>query len=164
MSLKLSLEEILQNLERQVAFHREQASLHGQKEELHRNQRTVHEAELEKATRHLEALRITAVPASEMAVLPAPSKVAAKDADIGPNPKLPVLIARILESRPTAEPFGAKSMTAEINRRFRQQLAKQAGLRSVAAALNRMHRQGRIQLVRKGRAVQESLYAVGPAT
>lgn len=165
MSLRLSLEEILQNLERQVAFHREQASMHAQEEEVHRKQRTVHEAELEKATRHLESLREVAVPASEMAVPPAPSKAAAsEDADLGPNPALPALIARILESRPAGEPFGAKALTAEINRRFRQRLAKEADLRSVSAALRRMHQQGLIQLVRQGRAVQEGLYSKGPAT
>jgi hypothetical protein len=138
MSLKLSLEEILLNLKRQAAFHREQASIHGQQEELHRNQRVAHEAELEKATRHLEGLRTMAVAASETAVLPAPDK-ASQEEDVGPDPKLPVLIARILESRPADEPFGARAMTAEINRRFRQALGRDAGLRSVAAALRRMH-------------------------
>src|SRR5688500_3181067 len=106
MSLKLSLGEILENLERQVVFHGEQAAIHGQEEERHRNQRAVHEAELEKATRHLEALRTVAVPASEMAAPPASSKApVSEDADLGPNPKLSTLIARILESRPAGETF-----------------------------------------------------------
>lgn len=157
MSLKLSLEEILRNLEQQVAFHREQATLHARQEELHRDQRALHEAELEKASRHLESLRTVAVPASE-AVAPAPAK-AATDSDVGPHPKLTTLIARILEGRPTDEPFGARAMTAEINRRFRQVLGRDADLRSVSAALRRMNEQGRIRLVREGRAVQEGLYA-----
>jgi hypothetical protein len=168
MSLKLSLEEILQNLERQIAFYREQASWHGQKEELHRDQRVAHEAELEKATRHLETLRTVAVPASEMALPPstdAASKAAAsEDADTGTTLSLTGLLAQILESRSAGESFGPKAMAAEINRRFRKRLKKEANIRSVSAALRRMHRRGHLQLVRKGRAVQEALYAKGPMT
>lgn len=156
MSLNLSLGEILRNLEQQVAFHREQASIHARQEELHRDQRAIHEAELEKVSRHLESLRTVAVPASEV-VAPPPAKT--RDTDVGPNPTLTALIARILESRPGDEPFGAKAMTAEINRRFRQALGRDADVRSVGAALRRMHQQGRIRLVREGGAVREGLYA-----
>jgi hypothetical protein len=164
MSLKLSLEEILQNLERQIAFHREQASLHGREEELHRDRRVAHEAELETATRRLEMLRTVAVPASEMALPPdaASKAAAAKDADTDPTPSLADLIAQILESRSADEAFGAKAMAAEINQSFRKHLSKEADIRSVSAALRRMHRRGHLQLVRKGRAVQEALYAKGP--
>ena len=158
MSLKLSLEEILRNLEQQVAFHREQAVLHAQREEHHRDQRAIHEAELEKVSRHLESLRTVAVPAAEVAAPAAPAK-APGDSDLGPNPTLTALIARILESRPGDEPFGAKAMTAEINRRFRPALGRDADLRSVASALRRMHQQGRIRLVREGGAVREGLYS-----
>jgi hypothetical protein len=157
MSMKLSLEEILRNLEQQVAFHREQATLHAQQEELHRSQRVIHEAELERASRHLESLKAVAVPASEFAAPVAPAKVPG-DSDVGPNPTLTALIARILESRPADEPFGARAMTAEINRRFRQALGRDADNRSVASALRRMHQQGRIRLVREGAAVREGLY------
>ncbi len=157
MSLKLSLEEILQNLEQQVAFHREQATQHGEQEELHRSQRVLHEAELDKASRYLESLRTVAVPAAEVAAPPVPAKTSG-DTDLGPNPKLTSLIARILEGRPGDEAFGAKAMTAEINRRFRQALGRDADIRSVSAALRRMREQGRIRLVREGGAVRESLY------
>jgi hypothetical protein len=156
MSLKLSLEEILRNLEQQVAFHREQAAIHAREEELHRSQRVIHETELEKASRHLESLQTIAVPASEMVAPAAPAK---PDLEVGPNPKLTTLIARILETRSTDELFGAKAMTAEINRRFRQALGRDAGIRSVSAALRRMHEQRRIRLVREGGAVREALYA-----
>lgn len=155
MSLKLSLEEILRNLEQQVAFHREQAAVHAREEELHRDQRVLHEAELEKASRHLESLQAIAVPASEIVAPAAPSK---PDLDVGRNPKLTALIARILETRSTDEPFGAKTMTAEINRRFRQALGREADVRSVSAALRRMREQGRLRLVREGAAVKEGLY------
>jgi hypothetical protein len=155
MSTKLSLEEILRNLEQQVAFHRDQAALHAQQEELHRSQRAVHEAELEKVSRHLESLRTVAVPASELVAPVAPAK---PDVDVGLNPTLTALIARILEGRPKDEPFGARAMTAEINRRFRQALGRDADVRSVGSALRRMHQQGRIRLVREGGAVREGLY------
>jgi hypothetical protein len=155
MSTKLSLEEILRNLEQQEAFHREQAALHARQEDAHREQRIVHEAELEKISRHLESLRTVAVPASEMVAPAAPPK---PDLEVGSNPKLTTLIARILATRSADEPFGARAMTAEINRSFRQALGRDADVRSVGAALRRMHQQGRIRLIREGGAVREGLY------
>jgi hypothetical protein len=166
MSLKLSLAEILDNLERRIVFHREQAALHTREEELHRSQRSVHEAELEKATQHLETLKTVAVPASELAGLPAAlaaSPVAKGEADIGSDPRLRELISRILESRPDGEPFGPTAITAEINRRFRDRLARPADVRSVSAALRRMRQHHRIELVREGRSFHEALYTKPPA-
>jgi hypothetical protein len=157
VSLKLPVADILASLERQIAFHREQAALHARQEELHRDQRTVHEAELEKRTKHFAALEAAAVPAAELAG-PAPAPAPEEDEDLGSNLRLPKLISRILKSRPDGEPFGPTSMTAEVNRRFRNRLDQPADVRSVSAALRRMVQNGGLQLVREGRAYHEALY------
>ncbi len=170
MSLKLSLAEILDNLERRVAFLREQVASHVREEEHHREQRTILAAELETTAQHLEALKTVAVPAAELVKPAAPETVPAApasstvvdDPDIGPNSRVGDLIARILASRPDGEPFGPTAITAEINRRFRARLGKAADVRNVSSALRRLQRDQRIHLVREGRSYYEALYAKGP--
>ena len=165
MTLKVSVGELLETLERKIAFHREQAAVHAREEELHRGQRTLHEAELELATRHFEALKAAAGPAAEMA-LSAPDPIPAvppgpkeEHEDVGSAHRLNALISRILQGRTGGEPFGATALTAEINRRFRDRLEQDADVRSVSAALRRMYRKRQIQLVREGRSYREALYA-----
>jgi hypothetical protein len=164
MTLNMSVGELLESLERKIAFHREQAALHTREEELHRGQRTLHEAELESATRHFEALKAAAVPAAESASsAPAPGPVlpaepVEDDADIGSDPKLTLLISRILRGRTDGEPFGPVALTQEIRQRF----TRDADARSVSAALRRMCRKQQIHLVREGGAHREALYAKGP--
>jgi hypothetical protein len=167
MTLKVSVGELLETLERMIAFHREQAALHAREEELHHSQRTLHEAELESATRHFEALKAAALPAAEVAlsapdhtpaVLPGPEE---GDEDVGSNPPLRALISRILKDRTDGEPFGPTAITAEINRRFRDRLDQDADVRNVSAALRRMCRKRQIQAVREGRSYREALYAKG---
>lgn len=169
MSLKLSVGEMLDNLERKIALHREQAALHAREEELHRGQRVLHEAELETATKYYEALKAAAVPAAEMALPPSVEPAAPTtaeesedDAQAGLHLRLNDFIARILESRSGSEPFGPTAMTEEINRRFRSRLDKEADVRSVSAALRRMSKKNQVHLVREGRAYSEALYAKGP--
>ncbi|MES1242699.1 MAG: hypothetical protein ABUT39_13875 [Acidobacteriota bacterium] len=164
MTLKVSVGELLETLEKKIAFHREQAALHAREEELHHGQRSLHEAELEAATRHFEALKAAAVPAAEMALSglgpdPAvPPEPKDEDEEVGVNPRLPGLISRILDDQGNGEPFGPRALTEEINRRFRDRLEQAADIRSVSAALRRMCRRRQIQLVREGRSYREALY------
>lgn len=164
MTLEVSVGELLKTLERKIAFHREQAALHAREEELHRGQRVLHEAELESATRHFEALQAAAGPAAEIAMSAQESAPAERSepeedgADLGANPSLPAMIRRILKSKPQGEPFGPTALTAEINRRFRDHLRKDADVRSVSAALRRMCRKRQIELVREGWSYNEALY------
>jgi hypothetical protein len=168
MTLKVSVGELLETLERKIAFHREQAALHAREEELHRGQRTLHESDLELATRHFEALKAAAGPAAEMAMsAPAPGPAVPPDPeeesdDVGSAPRLKALILRILQGQTGGEPFGATTLTTEINRRFRDRLEQDADVRSVSAALRRMVRKRQIHLVREGRSYREALYAKGP--
>jgi hypothetical protein len=167
MTLKVSVDELLETLERKIAFHREQAALHAREEELHRSQRTLHEAELESATQYFEALKAAAIPAAEAALsAPDPSPAVSldlkEDEDVGSSPPLRALISRILEDRADGEPFGPAAITAEINRRFRDRLDQEADVRSVSAALRRMCQKRQIHSVREGRAYREALYAKGP--
>jgi hypothetical protein len=164
MTLEVSVGELLKTLERKIAFHREKAALHAREEELHRSQRTLHETELESATRHFEALKAAAGPAAEIAMSaydPAPAEPSEPEEDgldLGANPPLTALISRILKDKAKEEPFGPTALTTEINQRFRDRLERDADIRSVSAALRRMCRKRRIELVREGRSYNEALY------
>jgi hypothetical protein len=160
MSLKMSLGEIIANLESRIAFHRDQAVVHAQQEEQHREQRVFHEAELKKVTEHCEALKTVAGPAAELA-LPAPAPAPRPEPAPGPAPTLHVMVKQILEAHPDGEPFGKQRVTAEIARRFPAMPGKRVDPRSVSAALRRLLAKRRIHVVREGRPCHEALYAKG---
>ncbi|HEX9942404.1 MAG TPA: hypothetical protein VGG03_10335, partial [Thermoanaerobaculia bacterium] len=77
MSSKLSVEEVLSNLEARAVFHRDQEALHAQQEVHHREQRALHAAELEKVLQSLKAFRAAAPSAVELARSVAPKSVPA---------------------------------------------------------------------------------------
>jgi hypothetical protein len=164
MTLNVSVGELLETLEKKIAFHREQAELHAREEELHRGQRALHEAELESMTRHFEALKAAAIPAAEVVLSVAdldpasPGPEEDLGEDVGASPRLSALVARVLEGRPEGEPFGPTAIAEEINRRFRDRLDQDADVRNVSAALRRMYRKRQIELVREGRSYREALY------
>ena len=53
MSSELSVAEVLANLEKRLAFHREQETLHRQQEAVHREQAALHAGESEVVAKHL---------------------------------------------------------------------------------------------------------------
>jgi len=163
MSLKLSLGEIIANLEARIVFHRDQAALHTKQEEHHREERTLHEAELQKVTEHCEALKAVAGPAAELALPTSPGVApppARPEAAPGPPPNLSALILQLLKAHPDGEPFGQTSMAAAIRQRFRD-AGQPLDPRSVSAALRRLLAKRQIHVVREGRPCHEALYAKG---
>jgi hypothetical protein len=167
MSSKLSVEDVLSNLEQRAVFHREQEALHAQKEVHHREQRALHAAELEKVLQSLEAFRALAPSAVELA-RPLPLKtapaVAIDEAKLPPSGRLMVsrLIRLAVESPDLPEPFGASAVVAEANRRFADRLREPVGPRTASDVLRRMLAEGEIQLAREGRPSHEALYARRP--
>lgn len=161
MGSKLSVEEVLANLEARAAFHREQEALHrdqeafhAQQEVHHREQRALHVAELEKVVKDLEVFRAVAtsaaaqlVPRSEEAEIPPPGRMM-----VGRMVKLAV------EGPDLQEPFGATAVAAETSRRFADHLRKPVGPRTASDVLRRMLAEGQLELVRKGTAKREALY------
>jgi hypothetical protein len=162
MSLNLSLAQLLANLERRVAFHRDKAGLHARQEEHHRGQRALHEAELERVSQYFESLKALASAVVELALPPGQS-FAEGDADLGPRPTISKLVFRVIQGKPDGEMFGPASMTTEINARFQDRLPKPADRRTVSAALRRLCYRRHIHLVRKGRASHGALYTKGPS-
>lgn len=163
MTVNLALSEILANLERRIASLRENVELHTRQEEHHREQRAQFEAELQKAERHLQSLQEAAAVAADLGLpAPAPSPPP-REENLGPNPTLPKMVARVVDDRPEGESFGPRVVTQEVNRRFRKLLRRPADVRAVSVALRRMSVARRIRLVQEGRANHEALYARGTA-
>lgn len=158
MSSKLSVEEVLSNLEERAAFHRAQEALHAQQEAHHHEQRAHHAAELEKVLQSLEAFRPVAAAAVDMAQ-PPPS-LAGEEDPLPPAGRLMVsrLLRRVIENSALPEPFGAAAVAAEANRLFADRLPGPVSARTASDVLRRMLAEGAIQLAQKGTARHEALY------
>lgn len=163
MSLKMSLGEIIANLEAQIVSLRERVASHAKEEEHHRAQRALLEAELQTVSERYEALKAAATPAAEL-VRSTGALAALPEAASGPPTTLSRMVVQIIEARPDGEPFGLKDVSAEVNQRFRAALGRPADPRSVSAALRRMLLKRRIHLVREGKPFHEALYAKGPGS
>lgn len=170
MSSELSVVAILDQLEAQIAFHREQEALHAEKEEAHRGLRAFHAAELEKVIRHFEEFKAVAGPALALArqalerqkaaeAIPEPEEV---ETFYGKRPMVSRLVARVVDGKPADATFGATEVAAEVNRRFGRSLEWAVDARTASVTLRRLARAGRIHLVREGKAFHESLYSKQP--
>ncbi len=161
MSLKISVEDVLSNLEQRATFHREQEAMHAQQEVHHREQRALHAAEMEKVLQSLEAFRAVAVPAVDLArPLPPPPVPAATEADLPLPGRLMVgrLLRLAVDSPGLEEPFGPTAVAAEANRRFPDRLRQPVGPRTASDLLRRLLAEGEIELVREGKAFHEAMY------
>lgn len=168
MAVKLSVEEVLATLEGRAVFHRDQEALHAQQEVHHREQRALHAAELEKVRQSLESFRAAAPQALELAReitgRPGESAAAPKPhVEIPASGRIPEsrMIRAVVESWQTPEPFGATAVAREVNRHFRDRLKNPTDVRAVSNVLRRMDTEGKIRLVRPGKAFHESLYVRG---
>jgi hypothetical protein len=173
MSAKLSVDEVLANLEQRAVFHREQAALHAQKMAEHQAEQAFHAAELEKVLRSLEAFRKVAAEAVDLAQpVPAAARPAETIEDVIGEDELPppgrFLVNRLLrlavERTGLAEPFSATAAAAEVNRRFADRLRAPVQARTASDVLRQMAGEGLLRIARKGKPFQEALYVRRPST
>lgn len=161
MSKTLSVAQMLANLEARIAFHQERRSFHAEKKAHHHEQLALHDAELEKTRERFEAFKAAAEAASDLASPPpAPEGVGPQEeiARFGNRPMVSRLVARVVESQPEGEVFGARAVAAEVNRRYREVVKKPIQPRTVSVVLRRLEISGRIRQVRPGKALYEALY------
>jgi len=168
MTAKLSVEDVLATLEERAVFHREQEALHAQREVHHREQRALHAAELARVQESLESFRAAAPTALELArervglkqeSTPDPAALE----DLTYTGRLPAtrLLRRVVANWNPQEQFGPSNIAAEVNRRYRGQLRRPIDTRAASNLLRRMQAEGRITLVRPGKAFHEALYRRG---
>ena len=159
MSSKLSVEEVLTNLEERAAHHRDQEAFHAQQEVHHREQRAVHAAELQKVLESLEAFRTVAASAVDLAQpVPKPAPPPPAEPKLPPPGKKFVSGLLRLVVAELSEPFGPKAVAKEINRRFRSHLEAPVGSRTASDILRRLAAEGELHLVREGLPFHEAQY------
>ncbi|HWM92773.1 MAG TPA: hypothetical protein VN493_18560 [Thermoanaerobaculia bacterium] len=163
MGSKLSVSQVVANLEARLAFHRQQEAFHSQQEGHHREQRALHAAEMEKVQTRLEPFRAAAESVEELAEEPVPGLKPKQQApDFGPGRPNPTRVIRaVVGSYDAGESFGANSVAAEVNRRHPDKLDAPVDGRAVSVVLRRMRAERKIHLVRPGKAHYEALYSRG---
>lgn len=162
MSTRLSVDQVIANLEKRLAFHQEHQAAHARQEALHREQRELHEAEIEKLRQGLESFR-GLIPVVDELGKPLPEPLPASSMPTGddlPSGRLLAsrLVRLIVQSPGFTEPFGPTSVAAEINRRFAHRLKKPVDRRMVSNVLRRLLAEGLIEIAREGKAFQEAQY------
>jgi len=163
MSKALSVAQMLDHLEARIAHLRERRAFHAEQEAHHREQLALHDAELQKVLERFEAFKTAAEAAAEVALPPPPAAAPAEGPipTFGSRPRVSSLVARVVGSQPSGEPFGARSIAAEVNRRYKEVLKKPVRSGTVSVVLRRLLTARRIQQVRPGKAVHEALYSRG---
>jgi len=160
-SSNLPVNEMLAHLQKKIAFHKEQQEEHAKQAALHTEKRALHEAEHRKAVERFEALQTAADAAGELlqdvAPLPRPA-LAPREIKSGGWHWLADLLERVIETKAQDEVFGATSLVDEILERWGSKLRQGIDPRSAQTTLRRWARDGRLDVVRKGRSKHESLY------
>lgn len=166
MSSKLSIAQVVSNMESRLAFHRQQEAFHSQKAIHHREQQTMHAAEMEKLHASLESFKTAAESLAGLAEQPIPGQKPAQEApDLGTGqPKAAKVIRAVVKSYDEGEQFGANAIAAEVNRRHPDKLDAPVDSRTVSVVLRRMRSERKIHLVRQGKPHHEALYSRGPKT
>ena len=163
MSSKLSVEEVLAQLEQRAVFHREREAFHAEQEVQHRDQRALHAAELQKVLESLDSFRTVAAAAVDLArPLPKPAPPVEEKLPSPGRLMVSRMLRQVVESPDLAEPFGATAVIAEANRRYAKHLKQPIGPRTASDVLRRMLAEGEIRIAREGRAFHEALYTRKP--
>lgn len=164
MSSHLSVAEMLAHLRGKIAYHKAQQEEHAKQETFHAEQRALHEAEHRKVVERFEALQAASEAAGELlvdvkppAALPAPVRAPREVKSSGWH-WLADLMERVIETKAQDEVFGGTTLVDEILELWGSQLRRGIDPRSAQTTLRRWARDGRLDLVRKGRSKHEALF------
>ena len=166
MGPNLPVGEMLARLKTKIAHHKEQGEVHARQEAVHAEKRALHEAEHRKAVELYETLQATSAAADELIVDVRPTLPAElpKEVAKGGWHWIAKLMELVIETKAPGEAFGATSLIREIYERWGPQLRHGIDPRSAAVTLRRWAAEGRLDVVRKGRAHHEGLYTKPPGT
>ena len=166
MKAERRIADLLENLEAQLARHREREAFFAQQVAALEAQRAEHAGQREKLEAVLATFRQAADTASEL-VEDTMTKLAAQASpeDLGTarNPRIWRLVGKVIDTKGPSEPFGPRDVCTEVNRRFGNLLRRPLDARQVSAQLRRFERLGRIHRVRPGRPHWQALYTRQPA-
>jgi len=159
MTMKLSVAEILADLETQIGHLESQESFHAQHETVHREQREHYAAELARVRERYDTFKAAALAAGEVVnrEFATAAQQAAADAKVRIS-TLSKLVLHVVEGKPEQAHFSATTLAQEVNARFGKRLRRPLDPRTASVALRRLEAAGRIHLVEKGRAFHEAVY------
>ncbi|HZF10111.1 MAG TPA: hypothetical protein VFE33_15085 [Thermoanaerobaculia bacterium] len=154
MGTQLSIDQMLAELERQVAYHQERGEHHGQQEALHRERRVFHAAELQTAAERLEAFRAAAASAGELVdrhrAATAPPPPPKEPIRAGKRRPVGRLVAGAIASFSSEDTFDAADVARVVHQYHGANLRKRFDARAASVALRRLTATGRLHLVQKG--------------
>jgi hypothetical protein len=155
MSSDLSIAQVLADLEAQVQQLEGQVALHAQQEVFHRDQRALRADELARIRERYETFKAAAAAAGEVV-----RRVKVEGADgSAPPATISKMVARIIEGKLTGERFTPSEMAGEVNETFAKRLRRPVSSRTASVTLSRLAALGYLNLVRKGKAFHEAIYA-----
>jgi hypothetical protein len=163
MAQNLSVVQMLEELQAQVAYHRERAKHHAEQETAHREKRELHAEELQRAEERCTALQVAVDSASEQM-----ARHRAATASAGPSQeplpagrRAPVvkLVERVIESYRPEAAFGPAEVARDVNLHYGAHLSKRVDARVISVPLRRMAAAGRLHNVQKGTPHHEALYS-----
>jgi hypothetical protein len=152
-TMSVTVRQLLEAMEAQMAHHREQEAFHAGQEAAHREERARHAAELEKIAGHSESLR------NSLGVIEGFAAARPQILERGGRPSLTRLVQQAVADLRPDHPFTASELAADIDRRFGDKLKKPTERKLVGIALRRMLERGLLRVVRKGRPHTEAVYA-----
>jgi hypothetical protein len=129
--------------------------------------RAAHAAELEQLVRHLESFQASAASAAGLAFRPLSATAVsiaepagADDLPPGRRISINAAVVRVLERKGPREPFGARAVAEEVNRRFAGRLksTKTVDERQVSVSLRWLASSRRIFRIERGRPHWEAKY------
>lgn len=153
MSSDLTVPQILEALDAQIARHREREAFHAGQEAMHREERARHAAELERLTRHAESFRENLGAISGLAVKPP------RDVEPGERLNLTRLARLAIEDLEPDRPFKGSELAEILDRRFGERLGRRTDRAQLGIVLRRLSESGVLRLVRRGRPKHEAVYA-----
>jgi len=156
MQANVSLAALLAQFEERIAHHTRQEAMHAEQEVFHREQRAHHAAQREKLSGHWEALKAAASVVFEAQPSPAPS--AAPVPLRARKLNLNAAVRRVIESKGLQEPFGPRTIAAEVNAAFKGVLKRPMSERQASISLRFLATTGRIVRLEKGRPFHEAQY------
>jgi hypothetical protein len=159
VSSKLSIAEVLGDLEAQIADLEKQDAFHAEREMFHREQRTGCAEKLAKIREKYEAFRSAASAVGDVVRKRASAPPSSVLEDSGVRTAVSKLAAQVVAGKREDERFTASALAEELNRRFPKSLRRPAASRAVAMALRRLLDNGEVREVEEGKPFHEAVYA-----
>jgi hypothetical protein len=162
MGTKLSIEQMLAQLEGQVAHHRQRQEEHARQEAFHREKKDLHAAELTVAVERLEGFRNAASLADELVerhrATTAPPPPRMDPIPEGSRRPIRHVVARVIASFRPEDTFSATDVAREANRHYGAMLRETFDGRAISVTLRRLAARGQLKKLREGTPHHPALY------